>query len=212
MALVPSLLAGCARPAVVFDTGGPRGALMAQPGRPGLVLAAPHGTSEVRTDAIVAQLARRTGFGVVIAGGFAGPAAREASGAYEHRVREVAQGRLRFLAEIHGHNHGDGAGRIEIATVGVDRELAFRLRTLFELIRDAHLRGTQEAPRLDVAIEPADTLRYTASGAERSGILQVPERALHIALPTAARAEWRELYTAILADFLVQAAAYQPRR
>jgi hypothetical protein len=63
-----------------------------------------------------------------------------------------------------------------------------------------------------VRIEPADTLRYTASGAKRCGILRVPERALHIELPKAARTEWREVYTAILADFLVQAAGYDPGR
>ena len=61
-------------------------------------------------------------------------------------------------------------------------------------------------------IEPADTLRYTASGAKRCGLLKSVERALHIELPKAARAEWREVYTAILADFLVQAAAYDPGR
>src|SRR2546422_5366181 len=65
--------------------------------------------------------------------------AREVYDAYEALVREAARGPLRFLAEIHGNNHRDAAGRIEIATVGVDRELAFRLRALLELIRDAHL-------------------------------------------------------------------------
>lgn len=244
MALAPILLAGCASRTVVFDTDAPRGAITAQPGRRGFVIAAPHGTSDVRTDTIAAELARRTGFGVVIATGLAIEAdtgesagrryqvnrpmegmpgrppseevvtdrARAVYGAYEQQVREVAQGPLRFLAEIHGNNHRDAAGRIEIATVGVDRELAFRLRTLLELIRDAHLRANREAPRLEVLVEPADTLRYAASGAKRSGILRLPERALHIELPKAARAEWREVYTAILADFLVQAAAYRPGR
>ena len=122
-------------------------------------------------------------------------------------MREVAQGPLRFLAEIHGNNHHDAAGRIEIATVGVDRDEASRLRTLLELIRDAHLRANREAPRLEVLVEPADTLRYAASGAKKNGILRLPERALHIELPRAARGEWREIYTAILADFLVQAVA-----
>src|SRR2546425_297014 len=168
-----------------------------------------------RTADIAADLGRRTGFGIVIATGFAiepdtreragrrdqvnrptegvpgrPPAeevptdcAREVYDAYEARVREVARGPLRFLAEIHGNNHRDAAGRFEIATVGVDRELAFRLRALLELIRDAHLQGVAQAPRLDVLIEPADTLRYTASGANHCGILKSPERGLHIELP-----------------------------
>ena len=226
----PLILVGCATRTVVFDTETRQGAISGKPGRSGLVVAAPHGTADVRTADIAADLGRRTGFGVVIATGFAIEAdtrerpgrspseevptdcARGVDEAYEARVREVARGPLRFLAEIHGNNHGDSAGRIEIATVGVDRELAFRLRALLELIRDAHLQGLAEAPRLDVLIEPADTLRYTASGAERCVILKSVERALHIELPKAARAEWREVYTAILADFLVQAAAYDPGR
>jgi len=77
---------------------------------------------------------------------------------------------------------------------------------------DAHLGALGEARDLDVVIEPADTLRYAASGAKRVGILRVPERALHIELPKAARTEWREVYTAVLADFLLQAAAADPGR
>ncbi len=99
----------------------------------------------------------------------------------------------------------DAMNRIEIATVGVDRAEAVRLRTLFELVRDAHLRVNRGAPHLEILIEPADTVRYAASGAKRDGILRLPQRALHIELPKAARTEWRKTYTAILADFLVQA-------
>src|SRR5438309_552186 len=240
----PLILGGCATQTVVFDPATGQGGISAQPGRSGLVIAAPHGTSDVRAADIAADLGRRTGFGIVIATGFAiEPDTRERAGrreqvnrptegapgrppseevatdcarevydAYEARVREVARGPLQFFAEIHGNNHRDVAERIEIATVGVDRELAFRLRALLELIRDAHLRGYAQAPRLDVRIEPADTLRYAASGAKRCGILRLPERALHIELPKAARTEWREVYTAVLADFLLQAAADDPGR
>jgi len=194
----PAILSGCAPHPVTFDATTATGSITGQPGKRGLVVAAPHAISAPRTGDIAAELARRTGFGVVIAAG---------DEAYERRVREVAQGPLRLLAEIHGNNHRDAVGRIEIATVGVDREEAVRLRTLMELIRDAHLRTNPEAPRLEILMEPADTLRYAASGAKKSGILRLPERALHIELPRAARTEWREIYTAILADFLVQAVA-----
>src|SRR5213596_335738 len=171
----PLILCGCATRTVVFDTDASRGAITSRPGRPGSVIAAPHGTSDVRTGDIAADLAQRTGFGVVIATGFSiEPDTRERAGrryqAYEQRVREVAQGALRLLVEIHGNNHRDAAGRIEIATVGVDRELAFDLRTLLVFIRDAHLGAHVEARYLDVVIEPADTLRYAASGAKRVGI------------------------------------------
>lgn len=238
MALGSFLVAGCATSATAPRLDGLAGKISAQPGRRGTVIAAPHGSSDARTGEIAAELARRTGFGVVVATGFslepdtrerpgrryqvnrpregtpgrppsedvASEGAREVYLAYEQRVRDVAQGPLVFYAEIHGNNHRDAANQIEIATVGVDRDEALRLRALLELIRDAHLRASREAPRLAILVEPADPLRYAASGAKRDGILRLPQRALHIELPKAARTDWRETYIAILADFLIQAA------
>lgn len=238
------VLGGCAKEAVDIrhapsrDLAPPGGQIAARAGRPGWVVAAPHGTSDARTGEIAAEIARRTGFGLVVATGFhlgpgrpegpgarlhvnrpfegipgrparedvPSPEARRVYEAYERRVRETAQGPLRFYCEIHGNDHPDAAGRIEIATVGVSREFALRLRTLAELIRDAHVRVHRHAPNLAVLVEPADALRYTASGAKRDGILRLPQRALHIELPRAARLEFRDVYTAILADFIAQAA------
>jgi hypothetical protein len=242
LALGPLVLPGCAASTTVREIAGVPGTMSGALGRPGVVIAAPHGTSDARTGEIAAELGRRTGFGVVVAAGFnlepdttdgpgrrhqvnrpfegtpgrppseeaATEGARRVYEAYEQRVREIAQGPLAFYAEIHGNNHRDAASRIEIATVGVDHDEAVRLRTLLELIRDAHLRSAPEAPRLQILVEPADALRYAASGAKRDGILRLPERALHIELPAAARTEWRETYTAILADFLVQVVSIAP--
>jgi hypothetical protein len=233
----PLVLFGCATQTVEFPSETARGHISARLGRPGFVVAAPHGTTDVRTGDIAAEIARRTGFGLVVASGFslegdtrespgrryqenrplegtpgrppseerATEAARRVYEAYETRVREIAQGPLRFYTEIHGNNRPESANRIEIATVGIDREYAQRLRALAELIRDAHLRGRRDVPRLEVAVEPADTVFYAATGAKRDGILRVPERGLHIELPRAARQDFRELYTAILADFVAQA-------
>src|SRR5215470_3565427 len=131
------LLYGCTRQPVEVEVPAksappPRDRIAARPGRPGFVVAAPQGGSDRDTDDMAAEIARRTGFGFVAA---TGP-----SGAYAQRVLEAAQGPLRFVAEIQGSARLECAGQIEIATVGVDRELALRLRTLAELIRDAHLR------------------------------------------------------------------------
>ena len=239
VAAAPLLLFGCAVHTVDHPPESPRGHIAARPGRPGFVVAAPHGSSDAQTGAIAAEVARRTGFGLVVASGFnleadsgerpgrryqvnrpfegtpsrppaeetASEGARRVYEAYERRVREIAQGPLRFYTEIHGNNRHETSGRIEIATVGVDREFAQRLRALAELVRDAHLRGQTQVPRLEVLVEPADPVFYAASGAKRDGILKLPERALHIELPKAARLEHRELYTAILADFVAQAVA-----
>jgi hypothetical protein len=152
----------------------------------------------------------RPGFG--LAHDVASAAAGQVYEAYERRVREAAGGPLRFYVEIHGNGREENATRIEIATTGVDRDHALQLKALLELTRDAHLRTTAEAPRLEVLIEPADTVFYGAGGAKRDGILRVPERALHIELPRSARREFRAVYTTILAEFLAEAVALQPLR
>ena len=220
------------------------GEIAVRAGRPGVVVAAPHGTSDARTAGIAATIAERTGFGLVVASGFsiessrrgragrryqvnrpfegaagrpfseetATPQARRVYEAYVSRVSEVAQGPLLFYVEIHGNSRPQTAGRIEIATVGVDRELALRLRTLAEMIRDAHVRAHPDVVRLDILVEPADPVVYTASGAKRDGILTLPLQALHIELPAAARMEFADVYTAVLADFLGQAVSLPPGR
>ena len=237
MAVGSFVLTGCAPSGTLPDHTELPGKISGQVGRPGVVIAAPHGGSDARTGEMVVEIGRRTGFGVVVATGFslesdtragsgrryqvnrplegtpgrppaeevATERARAVYQAYEQRVRDVAQGPLTFYAEIHGNNHRDVANQIEIATVGVDRDEALRLRTLLELIRDAYLGASHEAPRLQIRVEPADSLRYAASGAKRDGILRLPRRALHIELPRAARLDWRDTYVAILADFLAQA-------
>lgn len=243
--LTPLLLYGCAATSVIIEPEAPPpGRIVGRPGRVGVVVAAPHGTSDAATGDIAAEVSRRTGFGLVIATGFsiepdtnerAGrryhvnrplegvpgvrpaeermtPAARRVYEQYERRVREVSAGALTFYVEIHGNGRRESADRIEVATVGVDREYAVQLRTLFELTRDAHVRAHKEAPRLAMLIEPADTIFYGASGAKRDGILRWPERALHIELPKTARGQWRALYTVILADFVNEAASLRPLR
>lgn len=193
-----ALLQGCTAHGVdlpATTTGSPSAV---RPGRAGFVVAAAPGASDADTGLMAAEIARRTGFGLVIAS--SSSVEQEAQ-----RVREAAQGPLRFYAEIQGDNRAQCAGRIDIATVGVDPELAVRLRALVELIRDAYLRSSQEIQRLEVRVEPIDAAIGRAGGAARAGILRLPERGLHIDLPTCARPDWREAYTSILADFLAQA-------
>jgi hypothetical protein len=216
------------------------GSLQAEKGRPGLVIAAPHGTTDAATDVMGRDLARLSGFGLVVATGYshldaegrrynvnrptegvAGaaarleietPPARRVYEAYRRRVTEVAQGPLRLYVEVHGNGRAESAGRLEIATVGVSRDDAWRLKTLLELIRDARLPADGEVPRLDVWMEPLDPLWYTASAAKQSGLLGQTSVAMHIEIPRAARTTYREAYTTVLADFLIQSAALlQPR-
>ncbi len=124
--------------------------------------------------------------------------------AFVGRVREVAQGPLNLYVEVHGNLRKESAGSIEIATVGVSREEAWMLKALLELIRDAHLGGKPEIPRLQILVEPLDRLYYAASAVKQVGILTLPQRAIHIELPRVARTLEREAYTDVLADFLTQ--------
>jgi len=214
-----------------------QGSFNVQKGRPGYVIGAPHGTTDTATDLIGLELARSTGFGAVVATGFgkldaqgrrynvnrptesvAGDpprsegeteAARRVYDSYGRSVAEAAQGPLRFYVEIHGNGHQDSASRVEIATVGLTMEEAWRLKTLLELVRDAHLRGQPEAPKLEILVEPVDALRYSASASKSGGLLRRSERSLHIELPKSVRTTYREPYTAMLADFLTQWADLQ---
>lgn len=234
MALLAVVAQGCAPLRIEPEPAlRPVGPLTFQKGRPGVVIGAPHGKSDAGTDRISMELARRTGFGLVVAtyadldsgrrrlnvnrptegvqGGTPSEEvwteqARDAYETYVGRVREVAQGPLHLYVEIHGNGRGESAARIEIATVGVSREDAWRLKTLLEMVRDAHLKAKPEIPRLEVLVEPLDRLYYTASAVKQMGILRLPQRAIHIELPRAARTLGREAYTELLADFLAQAA------
>ena len=211
------------------------GSVRVEKGRPGLVIAAPHGTSDIATDAMGHDLAKLTGFGLVVVTGYSNldgdgrrynvnrptesvpgaatrlevetAAARQVYQAYRRQVAEAAQGPLRLYVEVHGNARAESAGRMEIATVGVSRDDAWRLKTLLELIRDSRVPVEGDVPRLDVWIEPQDPLLYTASAAKQLGVLGQAPLALHIELPRLARTTHREAYTTVLADFLIQSAA-----
>ena len=212
----------------------PGGAVQVERGRPGLVIAAPHGTSDTATDVMGRELAKLTGFGLVVVTGYGnldaqgrrynvnrptegvpGTAARleveteparQLYQAYRRQVTEAAQGPVRLYVELHGNGRKESEGRLEIATVGVGRDDAWRLKTLLELIRDSRL--SPETPSLEVWVESLDPLWYTASAAKQSGLLGQVPLALHIEIPRAARTTHREAYTTVLADFLIQSAAF----
>ena len=235
VALFSLVFQGCATSAPEREVPLARGEMVALPGKSGLVIGAPHGTSDAGTDSISREVARRTGFGLVLATGFAkidsegrrfnvnrptlGLPGRPSSSevqteearllyeSYLRRVKEVAQGPIRLLVELHGNGRQESASRIEIATVGVTREQAWQLRTLFELIRDAYLPSWPGAPRLQILVEPLDRLYFGATGAKELGVLRFPQQALHIELPQIARTGWSEAYVEILSEFLKEASA-----
>src|SRR5262249_3827630 len=64
------ILVGCATQTVEYPAKNRLGNIDTRPGRAGLVVAAPHGSSDSQTAEIAAEVARRTGFGLVVATGF----------------------------------------------------------------------------------------------------------------------------------------------
>src|SRR5262249_56188086 len=70
VALGSLVVSGCATSGALPDLEGLPGKISGRVGRAGVVIAAPHGISDARAGEIVAELGRRTGFGVVVATGF----------------------------------------------------------------------------------------------------------------------------------------------
>ena len=69
-----------------------------RPGRAGVVVAAPRARADQGTGAMATEIARLTGFGLVVATG----SDMDEAAAYERRVRDAARGPLAFYVEIQG--------------------------------------------------------------------------------------------------------------
>ena len=209
------------------DTLGEVGGFQVSRGRPGIVIGVPGTGVDTGADRVGRDLARLTGFSAVVAIGPSrpaggarldgprrpesdpGPATRIETAPrpatdYGRRVDEAARGPLEHYVEVRGD--GD-AGRVEIATAGLDREETWRLKTLFELIRDARVDG-RTAPRLEVWVAPPNARPGVVLTAPPSGLPVSPRQTLRIELPRLARTTYREIYTELLGDFLVQSAAF----
>ncbi|HXJ81310.1 MAG TPA: hypothetical protein VMS64_21865 [Candidatus Methylomirabilis sp.] len=189
-------------------------------GRPGVVIGAPHGAVDENTDLIAGDLASLTGFGLVVLKDVswassgdrsvgrrdsdlatAASIAREprADAAYWRHVAGAAQGPLGLYVEIDGRPGHDGVARVAIATVGLSQDDQWRLKTLFELVRDSRL-DNPAVPRLEVQVEPLDAGRPSPPSEWRPAA----SRALQIELPAVARVTYREVYTRVLGAFLTE--------
>jgi hypothetical protein len=206
------IVQGCAglipsRDRATGDLPGGGGAFQVRKGRPGIVIGAPPGGSDAETDAVARELASRTGFGLVVVNSSAGrqQSAEDAPGAfstYRRLVADAAQGPLRLYVEIHGDSDRASAGRVQLATTGLSPDDAWRLKTLFELTRDARVQ--KPTPRIEMLVESRtaslQTVQVLAPGALGAA------RALRIDLPRVARTTYREVYTNVLAAFLTESA------
>ena len=195
----------------------------------GIVLGAPHGTFDQYTAEIVKKISFQTGLPAVIAKGFTPtegsgwrinvnrPTERRypsgeieidterASQVYrdfKQLVFSAAAQRLDLYVDIHQNGRQQN---IEVATVGISREQAHRIKNRYREIRDRVLRGRPDIEAVDLAIEPIDSVEIGAWAAKANGILGVANKSLHFELPVhrvLRSSKSREAYTQILAALL----------
>ena len=187
----------------------PGGEFQVRKGRPGIVIGAPPG-ADVETDAVARELATRTGFGLVVGKSSAArqPSGEDAPGtfqAYRRLLADAAQGPLRLYVEVGGDGDRASAGRVQVASTGLSPDDAWRLKTLFELIRDARVQ--KPTPRLLMLVD-SRTANLQAVQVSAPAGAPGAQRALRIDLPRAARTTYREAYTNVLAAFLTESATF----
>lgn len=180
----------------------------------GLLIAAPHGSFDINTDAIAKEVARQLGAGYVVARNFAPDKVRlnvnrptegaslacaeeqrseragEVYAIYSRLVATAASAKpLRLFVEIHGNSLARSAQRVEVATVGISAAQAQRVRGGYQAMHSRALENSSAYPELTLLIEPLDQMFFTASCARSIGIFatEFGRPAVHIEFPRAAR-------------------------
>src|SRR5512135_358790 len=195
----------------------------------GIVVAAPHGTFDAHTAAMVRRICSRIGVAGVVATGFTptesgdgwrinvnrptelgvnlgdreieSVRAAATYAAFQHSVIQAARGKLNLYFDI----HQNGGQRIEVATVGVSKEEARFIKESYRELRDRALAGRPDIAVVDLAIEPLDNLEVGAWAAKTNGILRLAKKSLHFELPAdgvMGTESHREIYTVILTELL----------
>jgi hypothetical protein len=198
----------------------------------GVIIAAPHGTYDIRTDVLVKDVARIIGAGYIVARGFSSGTSRvnvnrptegagrtcererhteRARDVYDHYVRLIGKScdgkSLRLYVEVHGHTSIPFLNRLEIATTGITMEEARRLKERFPAFL-AQAKALYPAyPELDIRIEPIDKVYFGAGCNKKIGYISTRhmDRALHMEIPRSARTTETLEATAALVSSIVRA-------
>lgn len=179
-----------------------------------IIITAPHGTYDIRTDVLAKDVARTLGAGYVVARGFSSGASRinvnrptEGAGSVCERERRTERARdvydhytrligktcdgkaLRLYVEIHGHTSLPFLNRLEIATTGITKEEARQLKEHFSTFL-AQAKAVYPAyPDLELRIEPLEKVFFGAGCNKKIGYLATRhmDRSLHMEIPRSAR-------------------------
>jgi len=198
----------------------------------GIIIAAPHGTYDIRTDALAKDVARLLGAGYVIARGFSSGASRinvnrptEGAGSscereqrterardvYDHYIRLVdksCKGKTpQLYVEIHGHTSLAFLNRLEIATTGITMEEARTIKKQLPAFLAQAKKSYSSYPELELRIEPLDKVYFGARCDKTIGYISTRhmDRALHIEVPRSARAPKTIKITAALIGSIARA-------
>ena len=195
----------------------------------GIVIGAPHGSFDWYTRELVEEVSYRTALTSVVTRGFTPtecdgwridvnrPTERrypddtleritERSKAvyrqFTEGVLEASGGPLEQYIDIH-QNSSESA--IEVATLGITRAQAGRIKKAYAEIRNRVLRDLPEIAKVDLRIEPADQVSIGAWAAKDQGILRLAKSSLHFELPAPYifyGNRPRRAYTKILAELI----------
>lgn len=221
-----------ARPAAAERPDPSLGRFEAQSANQGMVVAAPHGTYDIRTDILAKNVARMLGAGYVIALGFSPTVSRvnvnrptEGAGRVCERERHTQRARevydhyvgliekssggkpLRLYVELHGHTSLPFSNRLEIATVGISWEEARRVKERFPAFLAQAKAAYPAYPELDLRMEPVDKVFFGAGCNKKIGYLSTGRmaRALHMEIPRSARVPEALEATAVLVNAIARA-------
>ncbi len=198
----------------------------------GIIIAAPHGTYDMRTDVLAQDVARILGAGYIVARDFSSGASRinvnrptegagrvcererrteRARDVYDHYARLISRScdgqALRLYVEIHGHSSLPFPNRLEIATTGITMEEARQLKERFSIFLE-HAKAVHPAyPELELRIEPLDKVFFGAGCNKKIGYISTRhrDRALHMEIPRSARTSETLGATAALISSVVRA-------
>jgi hypothetical protein len=195
-------------------------------GLEGVVIAAPHGQTDLNSDRLALAISERTGAGLVIAYGFkskrlgvtqplvrarpyqvsaADPSERgSVFREYRRILQDTANGDIDLYIGIHRSNDRKVAGRIEVATSGLSFEQVRALKKIYHEIRD-QIVGDKQAPKLSLEIEPLDSISWRLWGVKHHGVLLVVEKGLSVRLPQSLSQLAEELYTEVLSLWIDEA-------
>src|SRR5918996_583517 len=190
----------------------------------GVVIGAPHGTTEPVAADYATGISNTTGAGLMIAYGFQSkriavtkPLVRmfsplsEASDPrrrgsiypeFKRLLQKTVNGPLKLYVGILMADAKSNLDHVEVATSGLSFEELKLLKASFIQIRDQTIQR-MHALRLEMALDPLDEISWRTDGVKHHGVLMVAERGINIRLPTSLSGDTaRDAYENILSEWI----------